>query len=86
MKIDRTDPCPCGSSRKGKNCCLINQGPALPPEGTAGVYAEIRQEIQGGNSPRWRSSNRLQTASCGNATKLPGLISTACRLSSRSIC
>jgi hypothetical protein len=35
MSIGRNDPCPCGSGRKFKRCCLekVNQGvPVLPPE------------------------------------------------------
>jgi hypothetical protein len=47
MKIGRNDPCPCGSGRKYKNCCLEDQGSGLPPEGPAGVFAEIRQALQG---------------------------------------
>jgi hypothetical protein len=37
MKIGRNDPCPCGSGRKYKNCCLEDQGSGLPHEGPAGV-------------------------------------------------
>ncbi|MDA8179663.1 MAG: SEC-C metal-binding domain-containing protein [Desulfobacteria bacterium] len=33
MKIGRNDPCPCGSGRKYKNCCLEDQGSGLPDEG-----------------------------------------------------
>ena len=47
MKIGRNDPCPCGSGRKYKNCCLEDQGSGLPDEGPAGVFAEIRQALQG---------------------------------------
>jgi hypothetical protein len=43
MKIGRNDPCPCGSGRKYKNCCLEDQGSGLPHEGPAGVFVEIRQ-------------------------------------------
>ena len=47
MKIGRNDSCPCGSGRKYKNCCLEDQGSGLPHEGPAGVFAEIRQALQG---------------------------------------
>src|SRR3972149_7477659 len=47
MKIGRNDPCPCGRGRKYKNCCLEGQGPGLPPEDPAGVFAEIRHALQG---------------------------------------
>ena len=47
MKIGGNDPCPCGSGRKYKNCCLEDQGSGLPHEGPAGVFAEIRQALQG---------------------------------------
>jgi hypothetical protein len=46
MKIGRNDPCPCGSGRKYKNCCLEDQGSGLPNEGPAGVFAEIHQALQ----------------------------------------
>lgn len=29
-KIGRNDPCPCGSGKKYKQCCLSKQYPALP--------------------------------------------------------
>ena len=47
MKIGRNDPCPCGSGRKYKNCCLEDHASGLPSEGTAGVFAEIHQALQG---------------------------------------
>jgi hypothetical protein len=47
MKIGRNDPCPRGSGRKYKNCCLEDQGSGLPGEGPAGVFAEIRQALEG---------------------------------------
>ena len=30
-KIGRNDPCPCGSGKKHKRCCLIAQAPTLEP-------------------------------------------------------
>ena len=47
MKIGRNDPCPCGSGRKHKNCCLEDQGSGLHHDGPAGVFAEIRQALEG---------------------------------------
>ena len=47
MKIGRNDPCPCGSGRKYKNCCLEDRGSGSLPDGPAGVFAEIRQALQG---------------------------------------
>jgi len=47
MKVGGNDPCPCGSGRKYRNCCLEDQGSGLPHEGPAGVFAEIRQALQG---------------------------------------
>lgn len=29
-KIQRNDPCPCGSGKKYKQCCLVTQ-PVIPP-------------------------------------------------------
>lgn len=43
MKIGRNDPCPCGSGRKYKLCCLpLESGSATPPERTGGVRAAAR--------------------------------------------
>jgi hypothetical protein len=43
MKIGRNDPCPCGSGRKYKLCCLpLEAGAATPPERVGGVRAASR--------------------------------------------
>ena len=43
MKIKRNDPCPCGSGKKYKYCCLYN-----PP--TLGI--EVKEEIKTEDKPR----------------------------------
>ena len=40
-KIGRNDPCPCGSGKKYKRCCLGKQ------TGTAGVFQDLKQAMQG---------------------------------------
>ncbi len=45
--IGRNDPCPCGSGKKYKKCCLIGEKPAAANNGAAGVVsAELRQALQ----------------------------------------
>jgi len=41
------DACPCGSGLKYKKCCLGRQNLGPPTSGTASVFAEIRQALQG---------------------------------------
>lgn len=31
QKIGRNDPCPCGSGKKYKQCCMLNTIPSKPP-------------------------------------------------------
>ncbi|MGA0587807.1 SEC-C metal-binding domain-containing protein [Dyella sp. KRB-257] len=45
MKISRNDPCPCGSGRKYKHCCLARQTPAASSEELA--WQRIRREMEG---------------------------------------
>ena len=45
--VGRNDPCPCGSGRKHKHCCLEEQGSGLHYDSPAGVFAEIRQALEG---------------------------------------
>ncbi|MET4218599.1 hypothetical protein ABIB00_003817 [Bradyrhizobium sp. LB14.3] len=39
-KVGRNDPCPCGSGRKFKKCCLISQRPDEPSSGLPQVDAQ----------------------------------------------
>jgi len=43
--IGRNDPCPCGSGRKFKTCCLDKQDSVPPDRGTARVSAGLRQAL-----------------------------------------
>lgn len=45
MKISRNDPCPCGSGRKYKHCCLARQTPA--PSSAELTWQRIRREKEG---------------------------------------
>lgn len=45
MKTGRNDPCPCGSGKKFKHCCLAKQEPALSPDDLA--WRRIRREQEG---------------------------------------
>jgi hypothetical protein len=45
MKIGRNDPCPCGSGRKYKRCCLEKQMPTLQP--LTGIAQRV--EVQHGD-------------------------------------
>ena len=45
--IGRNDPCPCGSGRKFKKCCLGRLESAPPGSKAAGVSADLRQAMEG---------------------------------------
>ncbi|NIA28273.1 MAG: hypothetical protein GWP02_09480 [Desulfobulbaceae bacterium] len=45
--IGRNDPCPCGSGRKFKKCCLERQKPIPSDRGAAGASADLRQAMEG---------------------------------------
>ncbi len=44
----RNDPCPCGSGKKYKKCCLAadKRGRAEPAGGILGSFAELKAEIE----------------------------------------
>ena len=42
MKIGRNDPCPCGSGKKYKRCCMSDHSADTPP---ADPLAEVKDEI-----------------------------------------
>ena len=45
--IGRNDPCPCGSGRKFKKCCLGKQESVKSKRGAAGASADLRQAMAG---------------------------------------
>jgi hypothetical protein len=45
--VGRNDPCPCGSGKKYKKCCLGQGGPAAPFSAGPGTMDEIRELLQG---------------------------------------
>lgn len=45
--IGRNDPCPCGSGKKYKKCCLGREESVPPDAGSTGVFAEMRQALEG---------------------------------------
>ena len=45
MKISRNDPCPCGSGKKYKQCCLDKQAIAASPQDLA--WRRLRRELDG---------------------------------------
>ncbi len=50
MKIPvtgRNDPCPCGSGKKFKGCCLGKDGLGTSGRGGTGASAELRQALEG---------------------------------------
>ncbi len=42
-KTGRNDPCPCGSGRKYKKCCLARDGGRSPATSIEQVYAEVAE-------------------------------------------
>jgi hypothetical protein len=47
MKIGRNEPCPCGSGKKYKECCLAADTEQQGPTGLPDIMAEIKKEIMG---------------------------------------
>ena len=45
--IGRNDPCPCGSGRKFKKCCLARQESIPSDRGAAGAPTDLRQAMEG---------------------------------------
>ena len=48
MKISRNDPCPCGSGKKYKKCCLGRTGGEIAPDGMQDIMAEVRSKLESG--------------------------------------
>ena len=48
MKIKRNDPCPCGSGKKYKECCLGKQNVQPGPESLQDIMAEVERKLEGG--------------------------------------
>lgn len=46
MKISRNEPCPCGSGKKYKKCCLEMEQSSPSGEGMEDVFAELRQALE----------------------------------------
>lgn len=44
--IGRNDPCPCGSGKKYKNCCIGRENTTSPSNAATAVLADIRKEMQ----------------------------------------
>jgi hypothetical protein len=43
--IGRNDPCPCGSGKKYKNCCLGKQKDSSSPKGAEQIFTDLRQVL-----------------------------------------
>ena len=51
-KIGRNDPCPCGSGKKYKKCCLLEAKPVRAAEPGAGEARRYRSQSRGHPSAR----------------------------------
>jgi hypothetical protein len=58
MKINRNDPCPCGSGKKYKKCCLDKQTGMADPASMQEFMDEIRDGVEGRD---FSSLDELQT-------------------------
>lgn len=45
--IGRNDPCPCGSGKKFKHCCLGKEGRAAPNESATNASEALRKALEG---------------------------------------
>lgn len=48
MKIDRNAPCPCGSGKKYKKCCLGKMTGATGSESMQDILAEVKKQMKSG--------------------------------------
>ena len=46
--VGRNDPCPCGSGKKFKNCCLGREDAVASDRGATGASAELRKALEDG--------------------------------------
>ena len=46
-EIGRNDPCPCGSGKKFKHCCLGKESSTTSDHGAAGTSETLRKELEG---------------------------------------
>ncbi len=49
MTIGRNDPCPCGSGKKYKKCCLGKLGGKTGPDDMQDIIAEVRNKLESGH-------------------------------------
>lgn len=54
--IGRNDPCPCGSGKKFKHCCLGKESSTAPGHGATGISEALRSALEG------RQFNSLEEA------------------------
>ncbi len=47
QRISRNDPCPCGSGKKFKHCCLGKQNNTASHHGAAGISETLRKALEG---------------------------------------
>lgn len=47
MKISRNEPCPCGSGKKYKKCCLGTEQPTSAAGQIEDVFADLQQALEG---------------------------------------
>jgi|GEM_PF-6539981 len=45
--IGRNDPCPCGSGKKFKHCCLGKESSTASGHGAAGISETLRSALEG---------------------------------------
>jgi hypothetical protein len=51
--IGRNDPCPCGSGKKFKKCCLGKAESVVVGRGAKGASSELRQVLEGQMICQW---------------------------------
>jgi Flp pilus assembly protein TadD len=59
-KVGRNDPCPCGSGKKHKHCCLGRPSSAGPPDDPVALYALGMRALRAGRAKA--ASDLLQRA------------------------
>lgn len=71
MKINRNDPCPCGSGKKYKKCCLEKHQSSAQPEDVVDTFTEIRQLLAGKNFASLDEANAFLATHMSQRNQLP---------------
>ncbi len=73
-KTGRNEPCPCGSGKKFKKCCLINGGEALVEKKREELDTQLKERADGGAPAREREPKRPPESFTKRKEEFDGLL------------